>query len=909
MESTGESVTPDLNEYPGASLQFLGLNDSSGDNRFEQITNLACKVLSAQFCIVSLIEKEYIWYKLSDAKADPILERVNAFCSHAIVQDSFLEIQDTQKDSCFENHPIVQDGTIRYCAGQPLKRIDGKHLGGLYLFDHKPRKLTAAERELLSDFARLVESDINRDYLRLQNINAEDWQLDEYGRALVTQQQEQAMATTIMENMTHGIVACDASGNLTFFNRIAREWHNCDIRRVPPERWAESFDLYEGDGVTPLATERIPLVRVMNGERVRNSDMAICAEGHAPRLVTCNADLLYDDTGNLLGGVVVMHDITERVKNEREISQALAMLDATQDGLFICSPQTLQFEYVNLGAIKQVGYSREELMRMTPLDIKPDYDEHSYRAMLNAINQHPEQTHRFTTVHRHKDGHHIPVELNLQLITPPGGSPHVVATVRDITEREQAQAMQIAKEAAEEANRSKSAFLANMSHEIRTPMNAIFGYTQLMQNESGLNNTAKSYLDVISGSSEHLLSLINDILDMSKVEAGMVKLDIAPLDFPKLLAETVDLFRHRAKEKGLTLKLECVTQAPRYIEGDENKIRQIIINLIGNSLKFTEEGEICVRTSLDETSASIIVDVEDTGFGIRESDRESIFEPFEQAEQARMQGAGSGLGLSISKHFAELMKGNLCLLKSSPQGSTFRFMFPVIKHDEGQIFEKTASHQKILSLDESQTDWRILVVDDRDTNRALLGHMLQRVGYNVRTSVDGAQAIEDALAWRPHLILMDMQMPQMDGKEATRRIRSQSEIAETPIVIVSASVLDENREEALESGANGFIRKPFRENEILEEAARQLGAEYIYAEPPEGASSMDFTQLKNLISSLMSDQLRQDCLDALDMGDVDELVDHIANRMGESQPVLLQTISALADQLDFTSLRSLLEAE
>ncbi len=719
---------------------------------------------------------------------------------------------------------------------------------------------------------------------------------------------ELALLSTLMENLSDGVVSCDAEGKLTFSNRAIREWHGTDIPSIPPEQWSEHFEMYEGDGVTPLKFERIPLLRALKGEQVQNAEITLVSKGKAPRYLSCNADSIYDDDGKKIGAVVIMHDFTNRIQSEREMRQALDMLDATEDALLICDPLTLQFEYVNLGAIKQLGYTREELLRMTPLDIKPDYDEESYRAMLKTTQDHPELTHRFSTVHRHKDGHHIPVELHLQMITPPGGSAHVVAMVRDMTESQEAERMVIAKEAAEAANRAKSTFLANMSHEIRTPMNAILGYTQLLKNEPNLSPVAKNHLEVITRSSDHLLALIDDILDMSKVEAGMSRLTLQPFDFKRLLEDMGSMFRVRVQEKQLTFELDILDDVPSYITSDENRIRQVLINLLGNAVKFTQEGGVVLRVSTHTTEGVpiISIEVEDSGEGISEADWEMIFEPFEQSSTGRSHAGGSGLGLPISKRFAEIMGGSLVLLKTDEHGSTFRFTFPAQPCREEDIPHLVVAEKAILRLQDKDMGRRILVVDDRDTNRDLLSKMLERVGYEVRTVVNGQEAIDMTLEWRPDLVLMDMQMPVIDGKEATRQIReNDSAISRTPILIVSASVLEENRREALSSGANGFIRKPFRENEILEEVAQWIKVSYVYDESHEDTVVEAPSELRSSLREVLSESQWNACRENLELGDIDAVSECIQSACGSAYPELAQAALRLTDHLNMDALNTI----
>jgi len=711
------------------------------------------------------------------------------------------------------------------------------------------------------------------------------------------------------------VISTDAEAQVASMNPVAESLTGWSEQEAAGQPLATVFRIVNEHTGNPVES---PARQVLKEGRIvglANHTLLLARDGRKIPIADSGAPIR-NAAGEITGLVLVFRDQTDERKARLALEAKTQLLQLVFDNMSdLVSLADLQGNFTFVSASHKIlNYDLDSMIGRNVLEfVHPeDLPEISpvFRDFLAKGDEDGKAEYRY----RCADGSYLWFETVGKLIRDDKGNPReILFSTRDITVRKRAEADRIARQAAEQANRAKSLFLANMSHEIRTPLNAVLGFAQILERDASLSPRQTGMLHTIARSGRHLLDLINDILDMSKIEAG--RLELTPADFclHDLLDDLEMMFRSRAQAKQLQLLMERDDRVPRYVNADEGKLRQVMINLMGNAVKFTKTGGVAVRvrgatvsgSSVDNANAvRLVVEVEDSGPGIAEDELGRIFEPFRQSAAGREAG-GTGLGLAVSRRLVELMRGHLTVNSQVGKGTCFR-IDALVKLAEGVEPEAGSAMRQVVGLEPGTGPFRILVADDQKDNRDLLAALLEPLDFEIREAVNGQDALDIFEAWSPHAVLMDMRMPVLDGYEATRRIKATGKGRATPVIAVTASAFAEAEREVMATGVDGYVRKPFRSEEIFAVLEKCLGLRYVYGESTGQAPGKANVQpLTREDLAALPESRRQAMRQAVDEGDMTGLQVLIA-QVEVTDAETARKLRKLADQYDYETLTQVL---
>ena len=647
-------------------------------------------------------------------------------------------------------------------------------------------------------------------------------------------ERQQGFIDALLENVEDAIVACDSAGVLTVFNHAARRLHGLEQRPITADNWADYYDLYLPDGRTPMRKEEVPLYRALQGERVRDVEMVVAPKGGAPRTVLASGAAIRGPGGEKLGAVVVMRDFTERKAAQealrRESTLLHALMDNIPDAIYFKDTES-RFTRVNRHAPYRGGNAPEEVVGKTDFDFfveehaRAAYDDEQrvMRTGVPLVDKEEKET--------YTDGSITWLSTTKVPILDEGGRvTGLVGISRDISERKRAEEArlelareQAARAEAEAANRLKDEFLATVSHELRTPLTAILGWAKLLADGQVSPERAADAFGAIYRNARTQAQLIDDLLDVSRVITGKLRIEVAPVNLAAVVEAAAAVVRPAAEAKGVTLRTRLDGESLT-INGDPARLQQVVWNLLSNAVKFTHAGGR-VEARVRRAGSQMEVSVSDTGQGIETEFLPYVFERFRQADvgTTRRHG-GLGLGLAIVRHLVELHGGTVnAESEGEGRGSTFTVRLPVravrpAEPTAPDAEQQPARREAFEAPDATHAlgGLKVLVVDDEADARRLLTEVLARRGAEVLTAASAGEALEMLQAWRPHVLLCDVGMPDGDGYELIRRVRELplERGGRTPAAALTAYAGPADRQRALASGFQLHVAKPVEPAEL-----------------------------------------------------------------------------------------------
>jgi len=733
-------------------------------------------------------------------------------------------------------------------------------------------------------------------------------------RAEMELQAQKTFLQQVIDAVPSSIFVKDLEGRFLIVNQAAASIHGVSIEAMLGQRdqdinvnrvQANEFSAQN----LQVAEQRIPITF---------PDQAICNHQGDIHWYQTTISPFLDGEGQLKGFIGNAVEVSDRKRAETDLRHQKEMFQAIVNHIPVMLAQfnaAGHIELANPELEKVLGWSLEDWQQRDVFSLcypDPDYRQQVLDHMLAADGTWRDWTSQTAS------GQVLETSwANVRL-----SNGHFVGIGQDVGDRKRRElALQQAMETAEAANLAKSLFLANMSHELRTPLNVILGFTQLMAHDTNLTPDQQEDLQTIRRSGDHLLNLINDVLDLSKIETGHSALEVNGVDLIALLHSLRQMLMDRATSKGIRLTFKIAPTVPQFILSDAQKLRQILLNLLGNALKFTQQGEVTLEVVAssahtvpqDAHDLWLQFAVSDTGSGIAPEEVETIFDAFVQAQSGRQLASGTGLGLTISRKLVELLGGTITVQSTFGQGSTFTVGLPVRPCSGINGGVEAGDRRSITGLAPGQPQRRILVVDDQPENRLLLVRLLAPLGFAVQEASNGEEAVRLWQEWHPDLIWMDIRMPILNGYEATRKIRALDPEPNTIIIALTAQTSQSDRPLVLAAGCNDYISKPFCTETIFLKMQEYLGLEYCYAGAEVMSASADNTALPTptpTIPPVLPTTLPPDWLSALEEAAVcgnDRAIAHLSTLLPPDQAQLATYLIELANQYQFEQILTLVE--
>jgi len=811
LKTAAPAAGPPVNEpLRLAALRRYDVLDTLPEPVFDDLTKLAAHICNMPVALIALVDEQRVWFKSRVGIEHPEVPRGATPCCYAIQGDDLFVLEDAHRDARFAKSPFVTGKPhVRFYAGMPLRTSDGYHIGVLCVADSRKRRLSHQQREALRILSHQVmaQFELRRHLVELER------SLFEHRRTQDALKSSEMFYQALVESLPQNILRKDTKGRFVFANQKFCASLGKSLREVLGKTDSDFFpahlaDKYHRDDLKVMST-REPIDTIEANQTPQGDRIYV----HVIKTP------LFDTAGNVTGIQGIFWDVTERKKTEEELAYERdllrALLENIPDRIYFKDVKS-RFLRVSSSMARRLGVKDpSEVLGRTDFDFYPkDRAEEFYDDEQRIILTGQPLINKLERI-VDRDGRESWASVTkVPLRNKSGSVVGIIGISRDVSKLKEAEAaLEHARDAALETARIKSEFLANMSHEIRTPMNAITGMTDLLL-DTPLDEEQREFVDTIRSSTETLLAIINDILDFSKIEAGKLSFETLDFDLREVIEETTEMLAQRAQSKGVELLSTIDDDVPTKLRGDARRVRQVLSNLVANAVKFTERGEVVIRAQrLEEANGRVKlrISVKDTGIGLSEKTLPLIFQAFTQADGSTTRKyGGTGLGLAISKQLVEVMHGKIGVESELGRGSTFWFDLE---------FEKQAADGEAQLPDVRQL--RVLVVDDNATTRAALQHQLGRWRMRSAGASDAADALNQLRAAvqanDPYAaILLDMQMPGMDGITLATAIKNDPALARTRTILLTPFGQRLDHELMDESGVSQCLLKPVRQSRLLD---------------------------------------------------------------------------------------------